>query len=231
MKNMGLSRLRLAAPQISLPSAGEVIRARAVHAADVWEKAEHFAALEEAVAGCALVIGVTRRMGARRKAWSLTPAETAVRLRDHPGPAALVFGNERTGLEDREIQLCNLTSHIPASDAFPSLNLSHAVQIYAYELFHLLAPERAESSGTADKAPGRWVPLDQARLEALSHSISDSLAFLGFYKQPGREDQERFFRDIFSRAGLTQREGQYIADIFAKAVRLAKKKSEDRDGT
>ncbi|MDR2245409.1 MAG: RNA methyltransferase [Treponema sp.] len=230
MKNMGLSRLRIAAPQISIPSAADAIRARAVHAADVWERAEHFACLEEAVAGCALVIGVTRRMGARRKAWSLTPAEAAARLRDHPGPAALVFGNERTGLEDREIQLCNLTSHIPASDAFPSLNLSHAVQIYAYELFRLLVPERAESSGTADKTPGRWVPLDQARLEALSRSVSDSLAFLGFYKQPGREEQERFFRDIFSRAGLTQREGQYLADIFAKAARLAKKKIEEEDG-
>ncbi|MDR2069899.1 MAG: RNA methyltransferase [Treponema sp.] len=233
MKNMGLSRLRLVAPQIPGPdkpvlplSAGEVIRARAVHAVDIWEKAECFAALEEAVADCALVIGVTRRMGSRRKAWSLTPAETASRLGNHPGPAALVFGNERTGLEDREIRLCNLTSHIPAADAFPSLNLSHAVQIYAYELFRTLAPVPTGLGGTADKAPGRWVPLDQANLEALSHSVSNSLAFLGFYKQPGREDQEHFFRDVFSRAGLTQREGQYISDIFAKAARLAKKKTE-----
>jgi tRNA/rRNA methyltransferase/tRNA (cytidine32/uridine32-2'-O)-methyltransferase len=238
MKNMGLTRLRLAAPLFTGPgkpvlpdpSAIEVIRSRAVHAADIWEKARHFAALEEAVADCALVIGVTRRMRARRKAWSLTPSETAARLGDHPGPAALVFGNERTGLEDREIRLCNLTSHIPAADAFPSLNLSHAVQIYTYELFRILAPDLAGAGGTADKAPGRWVPLDQERLEALSHSVSDSLAFLGFFKQPGREDQERFFRDVFSRAGLTRREGQYIADIFAKAARLAKKKSEEATG-
>jgi tRNA/rRNA methyltransferase/tRNA (cytidine32/uridine32-2'-O)-methyltransferase len=230
MKNMGLSRLRLAAPLFSDQSAVEVIRARAVHAADIWEKARHFATLEEAVADCALVIGITRRMGVRRKAWSLTPSETAARLGDHIGPVALVFGNERTGLEDREIRLCNLTSHIPAADAFPSLNLSHAVQIYAYELFRTLAPDMADAGGTADKTPGRWVPLDQERLEALSRSLSDSLALLGFYKQPGREDQERFFRDVFSRAGLTQREGQYIADIFAKAARLAKKKTEEVTG-
>jgi tRNA/rRNA methyltransferase/tRNA (cytidine32/uridine32-2'-O)-methyltransferase len=232
MKNMGLSRLRLAAspvpgPAASAPSAVEVIRARAVHAADIWENAGHFATLEEAAAGYALVIGVTRRMGSRRKAWSLTPAEAAARIRDHPGPSALVFGNERAGLEDREIRLCNMTSHIPASDAFPSLNLSHAVQIYAYELFRALAPDHADAGGTADKAPGRWIPLDQERLDALSRSVSGSLAFLGFYKQPGREDQERFFRDIFSRAGVTQREGQYIADIFAKAARLAVKKREE----
>jgi tRNA/rRNA methyltransferase/tRNA (cytidine32/uridine32-2'-O)-methyltransferase len=223
MKNMGLSRLRLAGPSIPCTDSQDagIIRSRAVHAADIWDRAEYFSTLEEAVADCALVIGTTRRMGSRRKDYSLTPAEAAAFIRDHPGPAALVFGNERTGLEDGELRLCNMASYIPASDAFPSLNLSHAVQIYAYELFRTLAPDLAETGGAADKAPGRWVPLAQEDLDALSRSISDSLARLGFYKQPGREDQELFFRNIFSRSGLTQREGKYIAAIFSKAARLA----------
>jgi tRNA/rRNA methyltransferase/tRNA (cytidine32/uridine32-2'-O)-methyltransferase len=219
MKNMGLSRLRLAAADAEALN-DEVIRARAVHAADIWDQAGRFDSLEAAVSDCALVIGATRRLGMHRKAWSLDPGEAAARLKAHPGPAALVFGNERTGLEDRELRLCNLASHIPASEAFPSLNLSHAVQIYAYEFFRALAPDQKSAS------PGRWVPLDQARLEDLSHVVSDSLASLGFYKQPGREDQERFFRDVFSRAGITQREGVYLAGIFAKAARLANKDSQ-----
>jgi tRNA/rRNA methyltransferase/tRNA (cytidine32/uridine32-2'-O)-methyltransferase len=224
MKNMGLSRLRIAGPEISDDI--DVIRARAVHAAGIWDRSGRFNTLEEAVADRALVIGTTRRMGSRRKDYSLTPAEAAAFIRDHPGPAALVFGNERTGLEDRELRLCSMTSHIPASGGFPSLNLSHAVQIYAYELFRTLAPGLADTGGTADKPPGRWVPMDQERLDALSLSLSDSLALLGFYKQPGREAQKLFFRDIFSRAGLTLREGKYISDIFSKAVRLARKAAE-----
>jgi tRNA/rRNA methyltransferase/tRNA (cytidine32/uridine32-2'-O)-methyltransferase len=244
MKNMGLSRLRIAAADAEALN-DEVIRARAVHAADIWDNAGHFDRLEAAVADRALVIGATRRLGMRRKAWSLDPGEAAARLIAHPGPVALVFGNERTGLEDRELRLCNMASHIPASNAFPSLNLSHAVQIYAYELFvacghaqdhsqcttqdpaqgHTQARALAPDPKAADPSPGRWVPLDQARLEDLSHAVSDSLASLGFYKQPGREDQERFFQDIFSRAGITQREGAYLADIFAKAARLAKHRS------
>jgi tRNA/rRNA methyltransferase/tRNA (cytidine32/uridine32-2'-O)-methyltransferase len=246
MKNMGLSRLRLAAADAEALN-DEVIRARAVHAADIWDQAGRFDSLEAAVADCALVIGATRRLGTRRKAWSLDPGEAAARLKAHPGPGALVFGNERTGLEDRELRLCNMASHIPSSEAFPSLNLSHAVQIYAYELFmaqghaqghaHHAQSQAQHAQGRAEgpafdpdpKAPGpslsRWVPLDQARLEDLSHGISDSLASLGFYKQPGREDQERFFRDIFSRAGITQREGAYLAAIFAKAARLANNRS------
>lgn len=215
MMNMGLSRLRV------VPAAGagldeNIIAARAVHAACIWEKAEFFPGLEEALAGCSPVIGVTRRTGHRRKAHSLDPRETAAFLAERPGPAALVFGNERTGLEDAELSLCNMAAHIPAGEAFPSLNLSHAVQIFCYELRLKLTP------GAGRGFPG-WVPLGQERLDALVKSVTNSLESLGFYKQPGRTEQERFFRDLFARAGITQKEAEYLAGIFEKAARLAKK--------
>jgi tRNA/rRNA methyltransferase/tRNA (cytidine32/uridine32-2'-O)-methyltransferase len=238
MKNMGLFRLRLAAPgfsatdtasAFSLSEAGfgfggdlAVIRARAIHAVDVWEKAETFDTLTAAVKDCALVIGTTRRRGRHRKQVTMTPLETATFLKNHHGPAALVFGNERTGLEDEELELCNLASHIPADEAFPSLNLSHAVQIYAYELFNALACPGAEDA-KADAVKGQWVPLDQAAIEIFVKEIMDNLRKLGFYKRLGQKEQERFFRDIFSRSAMTEREGRYFAGIIAKAVRLAQK--------
>jgi tRNA/rRNA methyltransferase/tRNA (cytidine32/uridine32-2'-O)-methyltransferase len=242
MKNMGLSRLRLAAPDFSaaesygafsLSEAGlgfggdqAVIRARAIHAVDVWEKAEAFDNLAAAVKDCALVIGTTRRRGRHRKQVSMTPRETAAFMRTHPGPAALVFGNERTGLEDEELELCNFASHIPADGAFPSLNLSHAVQIYAYELFNALSRPRAEGASqdtSLDAVKGQWVPLDQGTVEILAEEIMGNLKTLGFYKRLGQKEQDRFFRDIFSRSAMTEREGRYFADIIAKAVRLAQK--------
>jgi tRNA/rRNA methyltransferase/tRNA (cytidine32/uridine32-2'-O)-methyltransferase len=134
-----------------------------------------------------------------------------------------VFGNERTGLEDQELALCNLASHIPSSDAFPSLNLSHAVQIYAYELFRALA-EPAE-------AKGHWVPLDRTAIDDLVRQVSGSLERIGFYRQPGREAQERYFRDIFSRAGLTRREADYMEEIFSKAAWLAAKAASTKAAT
>jgi len=237
MKNMGLSRLRLVAPEFdisdsspafdtasgALSEAGfgyggnqAVIRARAVHALDVWEKAENFDSLAAAIKDCTLVVGTTRRRGRRRKQVTMTPAETVAFIKDRPGPAALVFGNERTGLEDDELRLCNLASHIPADETFPSLNLSHAVMIYAYEFYRNMA--RTED----DAVKGQWVPLDQNAIDALVLEVLDNLKSLGFYKQRGREEQQRFFRDIFSRAALTEKEGRYFADIIAKATRLAK---------
>ena len=227
MENMGLSRLRLVAPMftgepITLSEAGfgyggneAVIRARAVHAADVWETVETFDSLAAAIKDCALVIGTTHRRGRRRKQISMSPAETAAFLKERPGSAALVFGNERTGLEAEEIELCNFASHIPVNEIFPSLNLSHAVMIYTYELFKALDFQQA------DAVKGRWVPLDQKAIDLLVRNLTDNLKNLGFYRQTGREEQECFLRDVFSRAALTEREAAYFANIIAKSARLA----------
>ncbi|MCL2480019.1 MAG: RNA methyltransferase, partial [Treponema sp.] len=210
MKNMGLSRLRIVAPELTeapdavsgtLSEAGfgyggnlAIIQARAIHAVDVWEKAETFDSLAAAIKDCSLVIGTTRRRGRHRKQVTMTPLETANFLADRPGPAALVFGNERTGLEDDELELCNLASHIPVDESCPSLNLSHAVQIYAYELFRVFSHPEGEA------VLGQWAPLDQETIESLVKDIMANLRILGFYKQRGKIEQERFFRDIFSRA-------------------------------
>ena len=227
MKNMNLSRLRLSAPEFagqpaSLSEASftyggseAVIRARAVHAIDIWEKAEVFDSLAEAVKDCSLVIGTTQRRGRRRKQ-TMTPVETAAFLKNHPGPAALVFGNERAGLDSEEIELCNFASHIPAGESFPSLNLSHAVMVYTYELFKTLTPSE-------DAVKGQWVPLDQETMALLARDLTETLKSLGFYKQAGREDQERFFRDIFSRAAMTKKEAAYFTSIITKAARLESK--------
>jgi tRNA/rRNA methyltransferase/tRNA (cytidine32/uridine32-2'-O)-methyltransferase len=254
MKNMGLRQLRIAGPPESGagPLNRELILARAVHAGDIWESAEFFDTLAEAVADRTLVIGTTRRKGKRRKSFPLTPDEAACCLAERKGRAALVFGNERTGLEREELELCSLASFIPSDESFPSLNLSHALQIYAYELFLRLGPlpdspslpdstarpDFAAGPGTAslpdaplhrskDKAPGpeggRWEPLEREALDRLVSSITGSLKEMGFYKQRGREEQERFFRDIFSRAGITIKEGRYLERVFKKAAKLGGK--------
>lgn len=207
---MGLSRLRLVSPE---PLDEGIVRARAVHAADIWEARSAYDTFAEAIADCAFAVGVTRRRGHRRKQGTLDPERLAAYFKERPGPAAVIFGNERTGLTADELAFCNAASHIPSHEDFPSLNLSHAVQIYAYQFFRVL--------GSVQDVPGTWVSMNCAEFDELARNIADSLAVLGFYKQPGRAEQERFFRDIFSRAGLSVREAAYMQDIFAKAARLA----------
>ena len=236
MKNMGLSRLRLVASEYWTPHGilsptdplyAAPLLARAIHAEDLWHNARFFDTLADATADCSLVVGTTRRRGRNRKTVTLTPraltgwiaerfpSET-MKADPAQNPAgksiALVFGNERTGLNDDELRFCNIASHIPVSEAFPSINLSHAVQIYTYELF-LAFGEVQENP-----VKGEWVALERTAVDTLAANIADILADIGFYKNI--EEQTCFLRDLICRAGLTEREGQYLRNIFAKAARL-----------
>ena len=265
MKNMGLRHLRIAAaerPCLEFPGMGiplnnassdkkssdssneagalslERLLARAIHAADIWDSAENYATLKEALADCTISIGTSRRRGRRRKSNTLSPRELAAFLKSKTGKAAIVFGNERTGLDREELELCSMASHIPVSPEFPSINLSHAVQIYAYELYQTLnSPGGIDAAGLSntslpsklvrhegytgpDPVPGQWVPMNTTEIDVLVKKISNSLESLGFYIHPGREEQERFLRDLIARAGLSLKEGRYLGNIIAKAGRL-----------
>jgi tRNA/rRNA methyltransferase/tRNA (cytidine32/uridine32-2'-O)-methyltransferase len=248
MKNMGLGRLRIVSPEPGIPARnaavyGEIpinsrnealepslekLLARAVHAADIWNRAEYFASLNEALADCTISVGTSRRRGRHRKSNTLTPRELAAFLKPKNGKAAIVFGNERTGLNREELELCGMASHIPVYPEFPSINLSHAVQIYAYELYQALVDtginKKAERGYTGvPPVLGQWVPMTAAEIGVLAKKITGSLASIGFYKHPGREEQERFLRDLISRAGLSVSEGTYLHNIIAKAWRLGER--------
>jgi tRNA/rRNA methyltransferase/tRNA (cytidine32/uridine32-2'-O)-methyltransferase len=149
----------------------------------------------------------------------MSPGELASFLKSKNGKAAIVFGNERTGLNREELELCNTASHIPVSPEFPSINLSHAVQIYSYELYQALADgNHADSNRRAPApVPGQWVPMTAEEIETLVEKTSDTLESFGFYRYPGREEQERFLRDIIARAGLSLKEGRYLCNIITKA--------------
>ena len=240
MKNMGLNKLRIAAaeqPRIEFPGMGipfnrknynpaerlslEKLLIRAVHASGIWDNAEHFDSLKEAMADCTISIGTSRRRGRRRKSNSFSPRELADFLKAKEGKAAIVFGNERTGLNREELELCAIASHIPVNPEFPSLNLSHAVQIYAYELYQALS-NAGGNNAVSGPAPvlGQWVPMSALEIDTLIKKISNSLQSIGFYKYPGRAEQEQFLRDLIARAGLSLSEGKYLGNIIIKAGRL-----------
>ena len=145
MKNMALSELVLVQPkQFPHPEA----TARASGADDVLTAARVVESLAEALAGCGYVAATTARdrdqyfrvVDVRDAALHLV----AVARRS---PAAVVFGAERTGLTNEELESAHALIRIPASAAYPSLNLAMAVQVVAYELF------RAAGSAAVASAP------------------------------------------------------------------------------
>lgn len=144
MKNMGLTRLYLVAPE-KFPDEQAVWRAAA--AADLLDNAVITATVEEAIGDCQFVVGTSARE--RRIPWPLLdPRQCAARIGALCGEeqVAIMFGREDRGLTNEELQLCNLHLHIPTSDAYRSINLAMAVQIVCYELRMLLLQDQLPAS-------------------------------------------------------------------------------------
>lgn len=132
MKTMGLSQLVLVDP-VQHPDGQSV--ALAAGATDILANLRIVPTLAEAIADCALVIGASAR--SRTLVWPmLDPRQTGERLATdaNKGTVALVFGRERTGLSNEELQQCHYHVNIPANPEYSSLNVAMAVQTLSYEI-------------------------------------------------------------------------------------------------
>jgi tRNA (cytidine32/uridine32-2'-O)-methyltransferase len=132
MKVMGLTNLVLVDPQCEVD---EQTMALAAGAGDIVENATVVGSLEEAVIDCGLVVGSSAR--SRTLDWPMLEArECGVQLamESEKHPVALVFGRERTGLTNDELQKCQYHVCIPANPDYSSLNLAMAVQTLSYEV-------------------------------------------------------------------------------------------------
>jgi tRNA (cytidine32/uridine32-2'-O)-methyltransferase len=225
MKTMGFSRLVLVAPmQFPHPDA----YALAAGANDVLEAAVRVDTLAEAVADCRLVLGCTAR--SRRIALEeLDPRQAAERGRiavAAGAEVALVFGRERTGLENDELQLCHAAVHIPANPDYSSLNLAAAVQVLAYELrVAWLNAATPPSTSPVCEARAQALrtepPATHAQLEGFFSQLADTLDAIDFHKGRTPAAAMRKFRRLFLRADLDARDIRLLRGLLADAKRMA----------
>lgn len=146
MKNMGLTRLKLVSPT-GFPSAEA--SARASGATDVLARAEVVDGLDAALGDAEWVLGTTAR-GRELGPPVQEPRQAALDLATQAEAGrtvVLLFGREKRGLSNRELDRCNRVVHIPAAPGYSSLNLAQAVQILSYEVFRALGAERGSPEG------------------------------------------------------------------------------------
>lgn len=197
MKTMCLDRLVLVRPQaFPHPDAS----ARASGAIDLLERAEVVDDLDAALAGCALVAGTSARP---RKLGPvcLAPRECVAELMDvtPDQDVAVVFGRERTGLTNEELERCQIHLTIPANPDYASLNLAAAVQVVAYE-FMLARGELPEPGAIS-------VPLATAdELEGLFAHLESAARDSGFLHPDRPRNLMRRLRLLFGRARPDQNE-------------------------
>jgi tRNA (cytidine32/uridine32-2'-O)-methyltransferase len=217
MKTMGLHELVLVAPRV-FPS--EEASALAAGADDLLARARVVDTLAEAIADCRTVYGLTPK----RRTVPLpeyTPRDAAPRAlaETAAGDVAFVFGTERIGLTNAEVERCHATVNIPANPEFDSLNLAQAVQVMAYEL--RLAggaslPPAAAAADTADEQPA-----DAAQLERFFAHLGDTLYEIDFLKGRPAHTVLRRLRRLFLRARPSAREVATLRGVFAEAQRCA----------
>ncbi len=228
MLTMDINRLRIVGKRQDYDT--NQVNTLALHAKGIWDNAEFFETLEDATNDCVIVAGTTRRRGKKRKNALLLPEEFVKRILNIPdsknekeGQVAIVFGNERTGLTDDELDICTMGVIIPTSEAFGSLNLSHAVQIITYELFRA---QKNMGEGSKKLSPG-YIPISLHKLNETIHVIIISLQKIGFFSQAGKKDMIQFWQSILTRALLSQGEATYLEKIFIKAAGLSSKNKVD----
>lgn len=213
MKTMGLAQLTLVAPKrFPAPEAA----ALAAGAEDVLAGAAVHATLADAVQDCRLVIGSSAR--SRRIGWpTLAPDAAARQLcrAAEGGVVALVFGQERTGLTNDELDRCQSVVVIPANPEYASLNLAGAVQVLAYELRReALAAEPGMAVGGNEAAP-----VTQDQLDHLYRHLEEVLVEIGFLDPANPRLLMRRLKRLFNRAGLDQNELNILRGILTGVQR------------
>lgn len=134
MKNTGLSRIFLSAPKTRNFERARVL---ATDAIDLLPEMRVFEHLSDAIAHGTLVVGTTSRQdpGHRSSLWLDEFIELAAQETDKGGELVVVFGNERRGLSNAELDLCHLVVNIPTSPKKSSINLAQSVMLISHALF------------------------------------------------------------------------------------------------
>ncbi|KTD59038.1 tRNA (cytosine(32)/uridine(32)-2'-O)-methyltransferase TrmJ [Legionella shakespearei] len=219
MKTMGLSSLYLVTPK-SFPDykANEM----AAGADDVLAGAIVTQSLDEALAGCQLILATS----ARPRGLSLPgllPVASAELVSQQPDNTriAIVFGREHSGLTNEELLKCHYHINIPSNPEYSSLNLAQAVQIIAYEMrMKLLAPQaevalRQDDYATADE------------IEQFYDHLKEVFIEIQFLKESNPRRLMQRVRRLFNRVNLEKMEVSILRGMLSqvqKSLEWAAKK-------
>jgi len=211
MKNMALERLVLVRPR-QYPHAEAT--ARASGAESVLSSARVVGTVAEALADCGFIAATTSR-DRDQNFRVLDVRDAAPRLVEEArrGPVAVLFGAERTGLTNEDLESSHALVRIPADRAYASLNLAMAVQIVSYELY--LARGQPCAAGMKD-ASGAAVPLATAlEMERLYAHLAQVMDEVGFRDrtQSGTNLMGRI-RRFLQRAQLDQNEANIVRGLL-----------------
>ena len=201
IKNFGFSELVLLNPC----DIDKDARIMSVHAYDVIENATIATTIEEAVEGSNLIVGMTGLPGKtenkHKRMPALPPRKLREKLEGKSGIVSLLFGREDDGLNNEELELCDMVVYIPTSPEYTSMNLSHAVSVVLYEL--------------SEVEEGETFLAEHFDIELLYEHIGDVLSDIE-YKEHKENKTQMMVQRILGRAELTTREVYTLRGILRR---------------
>ena len=219
MKNMGFGELYLVNPCKFRTQDGY---ARASGANDLMDEAVVCESLSEALKDCTLVFGTSAR--ARAMKWedcSLRDAVTSLQGSAKFEKIAFVFGRERSGLTNEELELCHRRVHIPSNPDFSSLNLAAAVQLVTYELSTTLNKQGPiEQTTDRPEEGGEVAAVDEMR--RFYEHLESTLIKLEFLDPENPRLLMRRLHRFYNRSRPTKMEVNIFRGILAATDRLSR---------
>lgn len=218
MANFGLDDLRLVSPREGWPRTDARRKgayAAAAGAVHLLEKARVFDSVEEAIADLNFVWATTARergQGKRVEAPAVAMAETAASVA-RGEKHGIIFGPERTGLDNDDVALADAILTFPVNPAYASLNLAQAVLLTGYEHFRA-----AHGDALPFETPDRSPPADRKMVVSFFEFLEGHLEEAGFFRPAGKKPvMQRNLRNMFHRMQLTQ---QDVRTLWGAIVRL-----------
>lgn len=204
MKTMGLRELALVRPEkFPHKDASDM----AVGAADLLEGAGVYSNLQTAIADCGYVVGASARLRSLPHN-TCTPRELGAKLAGEiGGRIALLFGNERVGLSNDDLEACHALVSVPADPEFRVLNLAMAVQIIAYELRQAALPALSNKP--------EHLPVDQNEMELFFQHLERVLVEVKFLNPEHPRQLMRRLRRLYGRAAPDENEMNILRGILA----------------
>ena len=212
MKTMGLKNLKLVSPKV-FPSS--IANAKAVGCIDILENANVYPSLSKSLSDSKIVIGFSAR-SRKSSIPSLTMDELIELLKSNRDKLlSIVFGNEQSGLSNEELQLCDYLVSIPTDNAYTSLNLASAVQIFSYEYFKSITQISTDINSNNLVSHSTKLHLIEVLLSIMER--------LNIITNKNKNSLTQNIHIIFNKSNLTTNEANLYLGILSKIEKALQK--------
>ena len=215
LKNFSLSKLRIVNPRTGWPNQKAI--ATSVDAKDILQSSRIYISLDKSVSDLDIIFATTSRIRKiNKKIISIFDLNRKIKNKQKIG---IVFGPEASGLTNDELNCADYLVKIPTNKKFSSLNLSHSVILFCFQLFGLLSKKNIKY-----KSKYKSLKASKSEVNSFLNFIIGSLDKRGFLQPTHkRRSMIRNIKNIFYRIHLSEQEIRILLGIFATLNEFNKK--------